>query len=451
MSKEINQLDEFYKTALGSNAQEASAYTWTRLRWRLFWLNYKFYIVGMGITAILALALYFSPEIFEGNQDNFIASEQRTENTTSDELNTNETFVLQGNETNETNETNEKATDLIADSQSEPEETNENIFVAPTKSDALTEEIQILPKQISSVDMGDDFFSEEIPEHEFVGFAKIESYGFDGEISEKNDQVVNAKQFETFKNPYDVKLKKHWLSVGLWVAPAYTMASFNADEGYDEYLQYREDHESPTISVSTGLDVRLNIRKWYIQTGLGYSEFRQNRNYNNSFKALDSLNSYYQTDTIWGWIYDPPNAGDPIVLGYDTTFIPVYNTTNEGYNKWSYIEVPLIAGYKFKTGRFSLDVGTGFSFAFLLNANGNVPHLNQENRFVNLSDLNDEMNKYLFSYILQMGASYHITPEWSIHFSPFYKQNVNSVFNRNYPIDQKFRSIGINFGLKVDL
>jgi len=445
MSKEINQIDKFYREALGSNTHGASAYTWTRLRWRLLWLNYKFYLVGIGTAAILALALFFGPDIFKGNHDNFIAGEQRIENTTSDELSTNEPIVVLGNETNE------NPTGLIADSQSEPEETNENVVGAPMKRDALIEEHQPLPAQVTKVEVGDDFITGEIPKQELVQFSKIQSLSFDGEISEKDELVVFATQFETFKTPYDVDLKKNWVSVGLWVAPAYTIASLKATDGYEEYLQYREDHESPAISVSTGLDVRFNIRKWYIQTGLGYSQYKQNRNYNNSFKALDSLSSYYQTDTIWGWIYDPPNVGEPIVLGYDTTFIPVYNTTNEGYNRWSYIEVPLIAGYKFKTGRFSLDVGAGFSCAFLINAEGNVPHLDEENRFDNLADLNDEMNKYLFSYILQVGASYHLTPQWSINFSPFYKQNLNSVFNNNYPVDQKFRSIGINFGLKVDL
>lgn len=445
MSKEINQIDKFYSEALGSNTQEASAYTWTRLRWRLFWLNYNGYIFGISAAVILALAVILGPDIFEGNRDNFTTSEQLIQNSGSVDPNTNMTLVLQENDANE------NIAGLINESKSESEKTTENVFETPVVNTIQTEENKPLYAPNTREDVGDDFFTEEISEQELVQFSKIQSLGFDGEISEKDELVVFATQFETFKTPYDVELKKNWVSVGLWVAPAYTITSLKAADGYEDYLQYRKDHESPAISVSTGLDVRFNIRKWHIQTGLGYSEYKQYRNYNNSFKALDSLSSYYQTDTIWGWIYDPPNVGEPIVLGYDTTFIPVYNTTNEGYNRWSYIEVPLIAGYKFKTGRFSLDVGTGISCAFLINAEGNVPHLDEDNRFNNLSDLNDEMNKYLFNYILQVGASYHLTPQWSINFSPFYKQNLNSVFNKNYPIDQKFRSIGINFGLKVDL
>ena len=216
-------------------------------------------------------------------------------------------------------------------------------------------------------------------------------------------------------------------------------------------MQYRNDHEHPAVSVSAGANVRLNLGNWYLQTGLGYSEFSQYRNYNNSFQALDSLNSYYRTDTIWGWVFDPPDVGKPIILGYDTVYVPVYNTTNEGYNRWKYLEVPLLAGYRFNMGRFGLEVGTGFSCGFFLAADGNVPDLKDNNRFTELKDIRDEMNRYLFSYILQAGFSWHITPAWSLDVSPFYKQNLNSVFKKNYPVSQKFSSFGVNFGLRVDL
>jgi outer membrane protein W len=78
-----------------------------------------------------------------------------------------------------------------------------------------------------------------------------------------------------------------------------------------------------------------------------------------------------------------------------------------------------------------------------------VPDLDQENVFVEMEEI--ELNDHMFNYLLQLGFSYHLTPEWSLNISPWYKHNLNSVFNNNYPVDQRFNTIGINFGLRVDL
>jgi hypothetical protein len=150
-------------------------------------------------------------------------------------------------------------------------------------------------------------------------------------------------------------------------------------------------------------------------------------------------------------VYDPPHIGYPIVLSIDSTYIPVYNEINEGINQWNYLEIPLLLGYTFHFNRFSLDIGSGVSYGILLGASGNVPSLSEEKLFTELSELESQMNKHTFNYILQIGASYHLTPQWSLIVKPFYKQNLQSVFEKNYPIDQRFKAFSIKFGLKVDL
>jgi len=280
----------------------------------------------------------------------------------------------------------------------------------------------------------------------FTDFTFIETRNIDSPNlvnSEGNKPIIDSTT-----SPYHDIRKTSWVSISLYLAPAYTSSTLSADNSFDDYLNNRNNHESGTISWSAGADVQFNIKNWYIQTGLGYSTFSNKRS---SFQAFDSLNSYYNNDTTWGWVYDAPDFGKPIVLSIDTSFVPVYNNINEGINKWGYFEIPLIIGYTFNFNRFSFDVGTGVSYGLLISVNGSVPSLDEENLFTDLSMLEQNMNKHMSNYLLQIGVSYHITPQWSLIVKPYYKQNLRSVFENNYPVDQRFKAFSIKFGLKVDL
>ncbi|MCF6342765.1 MAG: outer membrane beta-barrel protein [Bacteroidales bacterium] len=272
------------------------------------------------------------------------------------------------------------------------------------------------------------------------------AFSLNKELSPAEKMVIDSLSY-----PYHNISKKNWISISFYATPAYTVSALHADAAFGEYLNFRKSHESGAVSWSAGADVQFNIKNWFIQTGLNYSTYSDKRNYNYTFKALDSTQSYFATDTTWGWVYDPPDIGRPIVLSVDTTFVPVYNEINEGLNTWKYLEIPLLVGYTFNFNRFSLDLGTGFSFGLLLGARGNVPSPTEENLFDDLSDLQPQMNRHNFNYILQIGAAYHLTPQWSLIVQPYYKQSLRSVFENNYPVDQRSKAFSIKFGLKVDL
>ncbi len=454
MENDFNQIDEFYRKVLQNHAKNASAFTWTKVRWRLFWMSYNKYVLGTGAAIVIILGIYFLTATGNGDLKNSATEQLLTEpvpvtkqakKETSISAVSSDTKDISAGGTKSisagTHKMNPKNNaDLPVPKTSAPK----SLIVSENKS---LSENHTVPENANEAPVTEMTLMTRRPEIFSVERKDLTINTLAG----KSTELAALDTGLITKIPYDIKLKKNWVSIGLYVTPAYTVFTLKADDGYQDYLQYRKDHESPAISVSGGLSVRVNIGNGFIQTGLEYSEFRQYRNYNNSFQALDSLNSYFRTDTIWGWVFDPPDIGKPIILGYDTVFIPVYNMTNEGYNRWQYLEIPLTGGYKFNRGRFGFEVSTGFSCGFLLDARGNVPDLNDKNRFTELNDLKDEMNKYLFDYIFQAGFTYHLTPAWSLSLSPFYKQNLNSVFKNNYPVDQKFRSFGINFGLKVDL
>ena len=441
MSEKNNRVDQFYSDALKSYSQSASGYAWIRMRWKLLWINYGRYLIGIGAVFVIGLAMYFGIES-TGDVEVVVSPNEAAVVKNMAEANplpVNQADVEdgQGIETVQLAAVDNPSLDINTITKT----TNKGLLPGESIGDKSTIEVEpVLSEDVTEEDSN----LERYPE-----IYTLSSYPNEYNVAAKDEQslVENALDQKELAIHENHQLKKTWVSLGFYAAPAVNFYRLNGKD--EEYLNYREKHETATVSWSAGADVRINIKNWYIQTGLTYAVYKLDRNYNHSFEALDSLNSYYQADTIWGWAFDPPEINKPIVLGFDTTYVPVYNDINEGTNEWHYLEIPLLAGYKFNRGRFSFDIGTGFSYGFLLYASGNVPGLEQENTFVELE--NTDLNQHMFNYLVQVGVSYHLTPAWSLNLAPWYKHNLNSVFDNNYPVDQRVNAIGINFGLRVNL
>ena len=438
MENKHNNIDLFYREQFSGHRENLGTESWGKMKWRLFWLDFRYYAIALTALLFIGASVYFAFLFTNPDQAVPLEHTMQTENVS----------------------TKPEADAELLPSVSKPivESTSATEVEQPNQMAATSNAIHQLntPTEetiIPSAEMTEFKATETNPDKNANGII-INSLTF-LETKKKPVQLgIHPEEnliIDTTSSPLHDIRKKSWISISFYVAPAYTNSTLTADNAFDEELKYRNDHETGAISWSAGADVQFNIRNWYIQTGLSYSTFSNNRNYNHSFKAPDSLNSYYSKDTTWAWVYDPPHIGYPIVLSIDSTYIQVFNEINEGVNRWNYLEIPLLIGYTFHFNRFSLDIGSGVSYGILLGASGNVPSLSEENLFTELSELEPQMNKHTFNYILQIGASYHLTPQWSLIVKPFYKQNLQSVFEKNYPIDQRFKAFSIKFGLKVDL
>ena len=441
MENSQNNIDQFYSDKLSGHQEYLSKDSWGRMKWRLFWLDLRNYVIAFAALILLGTVAYFG--FFTTGQPD----ESRMESLV---------FIEETANTTEANQANEpiEITALVAETSMSTQIT-ESIFPA-TESTATLMATSMQETKLPAIepenteDAGTDF--KESGSVHFYSLSFIETRNnYPALLLNKEKSPAEEMIIDSISYPYHDIRKRSWISISLYAAPAYTTSTLSADQSFDDYLNYRNSHESGTISWSAGADVQLNIRNWYIQTGLSYSTYSDNRNYNYTFKAIDSLQSYFTNDTTWGWVYDPPDIGKPIVLSVDSTFVPVYNEINEGINQWKYLEIPILVGYTFHANRFSIDIGTGFSYGLLLSASGNLPSLTEENLFIDLSGLESQMKRHNFNYIIQIGAAYHLTPQWSLVFQPYYKQNLRSVFENNYPVDQRFKAFSIKFGLKVDL
>ncbi len=261
-----------------------------------------------------------------------------------------------------------------------------------------------------------------------------------------NDNEVADLNVDTNKS----SILNNRFSISLYASPCITLSKVSGDNN-DDYENLRNENESSALSWTAGGDIQIHFKKWFIQTGINYSVYRNNKNYNYSYQLIDSANSYYNYDTIWVWIYDPPNLEYPVMVGIDTTWVPVYDdisVIDNGTNEWSYLEIPILLGYNIKYKKFGFELATGISFGFLMNYSGAIPRYSDMKGIENLDKFDEVINNTMYNYNLQLGVTYSISNNWELLSQLYYKQNLKSIFKDNYPIDQRFRAIGLNIGLR---
>lgn len=271
--------------------------------------------------------------------------------------------------------------------------------------------------------------------------------------------LIDSMYFDNFSNDIviatsEIKEEKaSMFSVSIYGSPAITSSILRADDRYSNYVNLRQNNESPVVSWAVGGDLQVHFKQWFVQVGLDYSVCRNNRNYNYNYQSLDSVNSYFSYDTVWVWVYDPPNLEYPVMVGIDTTWIPVYedvNVVSKGVNEWSYLEIPILIGYNFKINKIGFEVASGISFGFLMNYSVSYPKIPDGEGMETFINHDQNINSTMLNYLLKVGVSYPISNKLELIAQPYYKQNLQSLFKEDFPIDQKQSAFGLNIGFRIN-
>ncbi len=238
--------------------------------------------------------------------------------------------------------------------------------------------------------------------------------------------------------------KSTWFSLNFYGGPAYCISSLSGNK--PEYIDLRNDNETNSTAFSLGGDLRFHYKSFVVATGLGYSVYNQKRHYKKSYQEYSPEDSYYKYDTTWVWVYDPPDFGRPIISGIDSSWTDVYKTVvidNSGFNRLEYFEIPLTLGYRFDKNLFSVEINAGGSVGFFVYSDFKAPSFSDYEEIDNVG----QINKAMFNVIANASVFYHLNNKTSVFVSPYYKGNMNSIFRDSYPVNQKFKTFGLNFGV----
>ena len=251
-------------------------------------------------------------------------------------------------------------------------------------------------------------------------------------------------------------------SIDGFVGPAF----INSNEKYtpnEGEAIYQAGIEPQIITPNIGLNVKYHINNWFIQSGVGYSEYGENRKFMQDMEFHDTsgfskqnIDQYYTYDTT-GWVKDPANSGVLIpvfdaIHHSDTTYKWV--TTDSMYyehleiyaqNRFRYIEIPAMVGYEFRFKNLGIEVATGVSIGFRVNSSGKF--LDSKNNLVDINPSNSPYTNTMMNYILTVGVKYHLSNRFSVIAQPIYKTNLNSIIKSGFGSDVRYTSVGLNVGV----
>jgi len=299
-------------------------------------------------------------------------------------------------------------------------------------------------------DTATDLISEEIPWPDTVG---TDAYG--------NDIIIETTNWSVDVN---------YSQLGTWSTITASMPE-NA-----EYISRRDLSEAPTyFTYSIGANMNCTFKNVLFQTGLFYTQLGEEFSHGTQTVIIDSnyFYDYYQSehydiDTIWFTNLDSllNDPDDPYLTPYydttvyvinDSTLVEDIDTTTgqsqyyEMLNRYSYMEIPLLVGYEFKTKNMTWYMKGGVIAGVLLNAKGKSISLYDNNLVMDINKNTMPFAQISSSYIVGGGIIYHISNKFGLNAEIYHRGNINSIFSDNCDVVQKYRSLGLKAGIRYSL
>jgi len=420
---ELKYIDDFYKKGLSNYQKKASEKTWRKMRWILFWMRYRWFIVGLSVLAIALLMSNFAWNMSSSKTGPIVNSKVPVQDVivvSSNPMTPNKTAIVS---TNEIIDYKEKSGLTIKETESN------NDYIQSLES---PKELSHVREEIKKADKHTLLLTEIISKNNNPNIAPLPDTNIFG-----YNRRLDIKSFER---------KKSILNINIYAGPSLPISNIS---GYNsEYLNVRNTNESNKSSWLLGADIKLHLKNWVITTGINYSVYNQSRSYKNNYQEYSPDDSYFQYDTIWVWFFDPPDFGVPIMVGVDSNWVKVYNTVtvdNSGINQISYFEIPFLIGYQFNTNMVQFEINSGINVGFLHTSKVKVPSFTDYSEIVDAGN----MSKIMYNFMANVTVYYKINSSTRLFVSPYYKQNLKSVFNDDYPINQTFTTYGVNFGVSL--
>lgn len=269
--------------------------------------------------------------------------------------------------------------------------------------------------------------------------------------------------------PFILRPKHHSRFIEVYAGPTFNQTNLStSDPKYDEYVRFRNNAESQKITPNFGINYRQNFKNWFITGGASYHQIRTDADYQLPINVVDSsfnffsivrMNYSYQ---VIGSMPDPnnPNVLIPIygtISNPDTShYTEVFYDTNSVLKnfhytqKYTYIEIPLMFGREFHYKNFVFETGLGVSYSRLTKYETKLPDLTTKN-LLNDLEVENILVQNTFNGIIGVGAAYQVTENKSVFIRPEFKYNLNSMFNKSYPISQHNSHMRIVMGIRYEL
>jgi hypothetical protein len=222
------------------------------------------------------------------------------------------------------------------------------------------------------------------------------------------------------------------------------------------YLAKRNDEETNIVSMSYGLRMNYSFNeKINISLGANSLTYGEDVNYSTIYSTSESIGSVSKDSSYLEYIYtavpDTINGGYDTTITtiivdttfmVDTTIINVNATDYAGKNRFTYLQIPIMFGYKFTFNKLSVNVRLGGSYGILLKNTGSYVDNNVSN--IELPNL----RKTMINMVASTTIGYQLK-KMNVFIEPKFRLNSGSIITHP-EIKQRYTSVGCNFGLSFD-
>lgn len=289
------------------------------------------------------------------------------------------------------------------------------------------------------------------------------------EISYREDYIYRKDTFGTnvFDDP--IIIKPEWSVKGFCDIMNTSVLFRTKDPEQPVFLNDYQNSYNQETSNNYGLLIQYTDRNIVLQSGVMHSDFRQNFNYSQKTVDVDTF-SFNQTiiysinvpDTVWFIDMDHYLATgdtqyvslihyhqeDSVCTNTITRYDSIYNTNEfKTVNSYRYIEMPLLLGYQFKSGKFLLTPKVGLIAGFLIKTSG-LSLSERDDRIYPLSENTGDYMKTIFSYSLNFELTYKLTESLGLTIDPYFRKSLTSFFNSSSPVDGRYSATGLRLGIR---
>lgn len=221
----------------------------------------------------------------------------------------------------------------------------------------------------------------------------------------------------------------------------------NNNDDYTIDLEKRKQAEQLSYSSTTGLEGKVDFRHWFFQSGVNYSQITTSSEYRFSYSGIDTVGWHLDTAFIYIWVDTLGYYHDSLMYQWSPVVDNV-SYENKKYPSYQlrYLQIPLLAGYSVTRGKMQYAVSAGVSLGIPLSVTGRM--IETDN--YTISDVEKQplsLRKIVYNGLLRMGVNYFISPHYSVFAQPSLRYTLNPVFDKNYPVSQKYLTCGVRFGI----
>ncbi|MFK8104182.1 MAG: hypothetical protein AB8G15_16765 [Saprospiraceae bacterium] len=207
-------------------------------------------------------------------------------------------------------------------------------------------------------------------------------------------------------------------------------------------LDLRRNSETRLEVLAARLDFKMEHHSGlYGKIGLEYEQINERFDFD-----FIETRTYLDDNQLLEIIYDVNGVPMEVYGTGEVTEILEYK--KKVYNSYRMIDIPLLVGYTFKGGDFSLFLESGVAMNInfapegeLFNASGEPVKLAEEKENIFKTNVG-------ISVLAGIGLSYQLSEQFSLSFSPRIKVRPNSITTDAYPLTQKYTNTAIQLGMR---